>query len=161
MNQAAHDAIKSTISAPGEAMIGATEKPKSKAPEFHFIATNQNVIKTVNIQTLDDAYKASRKLGKLLAPDFNELMMRLQASTGALAALRIHADRGEKGITENDYSAELIKLVGLVFMAVQERGLSVEQLVHLLDDNFAKSATQILNDSVNELLKSRGFIHEV
>ena len=161
MNQTAYDAIKSTISAPGEAMIGATEGPKSKGPKLHFVAKHHSVIQTVNIQSLNDAYEASKKLADLLAPDFNELLMRLQASTGALAALRIQADRNENNIDESHYSAELIKLVGLVFMAVQESGLNTQQLVQLLDENFSKSATQIMNDSVNELLKSRGFTHKV
>ncbi|EPS5824043.1 hypothetical protein ACVF74_003692, partial [Acinetobacter baumannii] len=110
------------------------------------------------INTLDQAYTASEKMHRFVVPNLDELLLRTQQSVGVLSGLSVALNNGDENkYSEAEYIKELIKLTALNFMALQERGVALEDVVKQITQTFEDMGTQTLRDEVTNFLKERGF----
>jgi len=128
----------------------------------NFVALGGNTIKATNINTLDQAYTASEKMHRFVVPNLDELLLRTQASVGALSGLSVHLNNGDEDkYSEEQYVKELIKLTALNFMSLQERGVALEDVVKAVTQTFEEMGTQTLRNEMTNFLKERGFATDV
>ncbi|HDX6034097.1 hypothetical protein ACF0A6_03820 [Acinetobacter baumannii] len=124
----------------------------------NFVASGGNKIQAVNINTLDQAYTASEKMHRFVVPNLDELLLRTQQSVGVLSGLSVALNNGDENkYSEAEYIKELIKLTALNFMALQERGVALEDVVKQITQTFEDMGAQTLRDEVTNFLKERGF----